>query len=321
MKIDLIGAGAMGLLLAGKLAAAGDEVRIWCRSEAQAQQLAEQGLTVYDGDGGAARRLTGEQFRAAPAACFADRWLAEPADCLLITLKQHDFHRSLPQLLAPLKGSKPEIVCFQNGYGHLETLQSLLPEAAIWAAVTTEAAKRKSFTEVIHAGKGEVYIGKSLNGNHGAGQVSITANSLVEALNKAGFSAFLSNEVDTMIFRKLLINAVINPLTAIWRVPNGELPMPGYRLQLMKELYEEASSIFDACGISYGAHTWDDILQVCKATADNVSSMLADVLAFRPTEVQWINGSIAAMAEKRGLKAPLHRWICQVMDGMTVKER
>ncbi|MNC52863.1 2-dehydropantoate 2-reductase [compost metagenome] len=124
-----------------------------------------------------------------------------------------------------------------------------------------------------------------------------------------------------MIYRKLLFNAVINPLTAIWRIQNGELTASGERIQLMKELYREAVNVYDACGIAYDVDAWEDILEVCRATSGNTSSMLADVLASRATEIRWINGSIVEMADRAGIAVPLHRWICRLVEGMNVKER
>jgi 2-dehydropantoate 2-reductase len=236
-------------------------------------------------------------------------------------------HHELAEILQPLSGISLRIACFQNGYGHLERLQELLPEASLWAAVTTEAAKRKSLTEVIHAGKGEICLGKGshhpISNNEVNPQDSNTtaAISFVQALAAAGFTASLSKEVDTIIYRKLLINAVINPLTAIWRVPNGELLASPERVQIMKELYTEAVQVYDACGITYELQTWEAILEVCRATSGNISSMLADVLASRETEIRWINGSIVNMGLQRGMEVPLHRWICGLVDGMTLRER
>lgn len=211
-------------------------------------------------------------------------------------VKQNALHNEFPQILLPLKHSKIQAVCFQNGYGHLELLQELLPQAAVWAAVTTEAAKRKTLTEVIHAGRGEICIGKVGGSNTTHGPSALI--SFIETLTAAGFSASMSKEVDTMIYRKLLINAVINPLTAIWRVPNGELLASEQRIHLMKELYEEAIAVYEACGIALESNAWEGIMEVCRATAGNISSMLADVLSSRATEIRWINGSIVDMAER-----------------------
>lgn len=326
MRIDIIGAGSLGLLLAGKLISSGNEVRLWCRSEQQCRELTSNGLTVSYEDGGAAISVPGDSFSAEPVSKYPQRQLIDPGDITLITVKQTVLHNDLPEILRPLQARKAEIICFQNGCGHLEMLRELLPQASLWTAVTTEAAKRKTLTEVIHAGRGEICIGKSshpINKNELNSQDLNNggAISFIQALAAAGFNASLSKEVDTIIYRKLLINAVINPLTAIWRVPNGELLASPERVQLMKELYTEAVRVYDACGITYEKHTWEAILEVCRATSGNISSMLADVLASRETEIRWINGSIVNMGRQRGIEVPLHRYIFGLVEGMTVRER
>lgn len=182
----------------------------------------------------------------------------------MVTVKQNTLHNDLPEFLSLLKEEQVHMICFQNGTGHMEMLGGMLPNANLYVAVTTEAAKRKSLTEVIHAGAGEVWIGKWSLGDGQAHSIhnDLKANNLIEVLIMAGFAAFLSNEVDTMIYRKLLINAVINPLTAIWRIPNGELLSSEQRLQLMKEVFEEAIIVYDFCEITYDKDAWDNILQV-----------------------------------------------------------
>ncbi|WP_339319443.1 2-dehydropantoate 2-reductase [Paenibacillus sp. FSL R10-2734] len=320
MKIDIIGAGSLGLLLAGRLIASGNEVRLWCRGIEQCRQLEDEGLTVSYDDGRDSISISGDRFASAAIEGFAVAYLHEPSDWIIVTVKQDILHNVLPEFLSSLKKEQVHIICFQNGIGHMEMLKGLLPKANLYAAVTTEAAKRKSLTEVIHAGAGEVWIGEwSLrDGQAPIIHTDLQANYLIEVLNMAGFSAFLSNEVDTMIYRKLLINAVINPLTAIWRIPNGELLASEERLQLMKELFREATMVYDACGVTYDDDAWDNILEVCRLTAGNISSMLADVLASRTTEIRWINGSLVEMAERTGTLVPLHRWICQIVEGIKV---
>lgn len=326
MKIDIIGAGSIGLLLAGRLIQSGTQVRLWCRSEEQSLALKDNGLSISYEDGQAPVIIPGDRFIAAPVGGFAEEWLRQPGDWTAITVKQNAVHHQLPDVLAGLKENSLKVLCFQNGYGHLKFLQGLLPKASVWAAVTTEAAKRKTLTEVIHAGKGDIYLGKEKSGGYdqaeeGHEEEDVSVIRLIEDLTSAGFSAYMSNDMDTMIYRKLIINAVINPLTAIWRIRNGELLASEERIQLMKELYLEAVNVYDACGVSYEASTWESILTVCRATSGNISSMLADVLSSRATEIRWINGSIVEMAERCGVQVPLNRWVCRLVEGMMVGER
>lgn len=308
MKFDIIGAGSLGLLLGGKLVQAGNTVRLWCRGIEQCQQFRQAGLTISFEDNRTPISIESDRFTSAPIEEFADHYLREPSDWVIVTVKQNTLHNDLPEFLSILKDERVHMICFQNGIGHMEKLGEVLPKSNLYVAVTTEAAKRKSLTEVVHAGSGKVWIGSD--------DSDIQANNLIETLTLAGFSALLSNEVDTMIYRKLLVNAVINPLTAIWRIPNGELLASEERIYLMKELFDEAVKVYDACGVSYDEHAWDDILGVCEATSGNTSSMLADVLASRTTEIRWINGSLVEMAERNGALAPLNRWICHLVEGI-----
>lgn len=326
MIIDIIGGGSLGLLMAGRLIQSGSEVRLWCRGVEQCQLLSQSGLTVSYEDETKTFSIPGDRFVAGPIWNFAATYLSEPSHWIFITVKQDALHNDLPKFLSELRETQTHIVCFQNGYGHMDMLSKLLPNSKLYVAVTTEAAKRKSLIEVIHAGVGGVWIGEWNNGSHRNGQLyeinmDLKANYLIDALTLAGFSAFLSKEVDTMIYRKLLINAVINPLTAIWRISNGELLASDHRMQLMKELYDEAIAVYDACGVVYEDDIWDNILEVCRNTSGNTSSMLADVLASKTTEIRWINGSLVEMAEQSGMEVPLHRWVCQLIEGMISEER
>ncbi|MFC3745489.1 ketopantoate reductase family protein [Paenibacillus sp. GCM10012306] len=326
MRIDIIGAGSLGLLLAGRLISAGNEVRLWCRGSQQVQELLRSGINISYEDEGTPIRITSDLFQAGLVTDFTETYRKEPGGCIVITVKQNVLHHDLPGILEPLRNERPSIVCFQNGVGHINLLQELLPESNIYTAVTTEGAKRKTLTEVIHAGKGEVWIGKvPLTASAGDSSTELQNDSeaihLLETLSVAGFSAFLSNDMNTMIYRKLLINAVINPLTALWRIPNGELLATEERIQVMRELYDEAIAVYEACGIPYETDSWEIIVQVCRSTSANTSSMLADVLAGRATEIRWINGSLVEMGERSGLAVPLHRCMCRLVEGMIAEER
>ncbi|MBB3127345.1 2-dehydropantoate 2-reductase [Paenibacillus rhizosphaerae] len=321
MLIDIVGAGSLGLLFGGKLARSGSRVRIWSRSAGQAEQLRHTGIHIAkDGD----RRLKVDpaKFQSGTIEQLGQTWETKPGDYVLVMTKQKDTEavcRYLSQIRLPQGHSRPVLVCFQNGYGHMDRLEAILPEWDMLAAVTTEGAKRTSYTEVLHAGSGDTWIGES-----GTGHVRKEAGSrwlnLVQALKQAGFYPVLSNDIDNMIFRKLLINAVINPLTALWRIPNGELLGSPARMKLMKELYEETIAVYDACGIQYEDDMWDQILKVCRATSGNTSSMLKDVLAGTPTEIGWINGSIVDMALKAGVLAPVNELVTRLIEGLIAEE-
>lgn len=123
MRVDVIGAGSLGLLLAGRLIAGGAEVRIWCRGKEQSRALTAEGLTVSYEDGREATRLPGGSFSAAPVQEYTQCQLDKPGEVTLLTVKQKVLHESLPEILRPLSARKLVIVGFQNGCGHLELLR------------------------------------------------------------------------------------------------------------------------------------------------------------------------------------------------------
>ncbi|WP_379131498.1 ketopantoate reductase family protein [Paenibacillus sp. sgz500958] len=322
MIIDIIGAGSMGLLLGGKLALAGNEIRFWCHGAEQCSALNQNGLTIIYEDEREPLEVPADMLKASIIEDFPGDDSLKSADFTILTVKQKVLHRELPEVLKRIGGQHANVVCYQNGSGHMELLAKLLPVARLFAAVTTEAAKIKSSCEVVHAGSGQTWIGAwDKTGITDRGPDERKVKELIGNLGAAGFTAHLSNEVETMIYRKLMINSVINPLTAIWRVPNGELLQSSIRQESMRELFDEAAAVYRACGITIDTSLWEDIIEVCRATSGNISSMLADVLAVRETEIRWINGSIVQMGERSGIEVPTHRLVCKLVEGMIAEER
>ncbi|WP_458461200.1 ketopantoate reductase family protein [Paenibacillus sp.] len=313
MIIDIVGAGSLGLLYGGKLLAAGNQVRFWTRTTAQADLLSRDGVTIVERDGKI--HILPDQIQAKPINELSDTWEHTPGEWLLLMVKQTSIDDFIHEV-GLLKDHVLNIVCFQNGMGHLEKLQAALPHSLICSAITTEGAKRAQY-QVTRAGTGETRLGR----RNIYIEASITIEeektfTLSRLLQQAGFDCTVSNEIDKLIYRKLLINAVINPLTALWRIPNGELIIKEERKRLMRQLYDEVLLIYTANGICLDQDMWDQLISVCRSTATNTSSMLADVLAGRGTEVGSINGHIVRMAQKLGLDAPTHEILLHLIEGM-----
>lgn len=325
MMIDLIGAGSLGLLYGGKLAASGAKVRVWCRSAEQAQDLREKGIKILYVDGGTEARAAAGDFDVGVLEDFAFSWQRQPGDYILLMTKQKDVLEVCSRIAAHLEPDKlhpsmlPGLVCFQNGYGHMDRVAGILPGWPLYAGVTTEGAKRISPSEVMHAGAGATWVGATEK-HHAHGNEASKLEPLVKMLQKAGFSTVLANDIDSRIFRKLLINAVINPLTALWSIPNGELLATKQRIGMMRMLLDEALRVYDACGIPWDQDIWDQIVEVCTSTSGNTSSMLKDVQAGMPTEIEWINGSIAALAKSSGLRAEAHELVTGLIQGLMIRE-
>ncbi|HSQ40096.1 MAG TPA: ketopantoate reductase C-terminal domain-containing protein, partial [Anaerolineales bacterium] len=131
-----------------------------------------------------------------------------------------------------------------------------------------------------------------------------------EALRLAGFNVQRVDDPESLIWGKLVINAAINPLTALLRVKNGELLERPFAREVMKALARETAQIARAENI---ALPFDDPVaraeDVAHKTAANTSSMLQDVLRGAPTEIDAICGAVVRTAEKHKLGAPVN-WTC-----------
>lgn len=104
-----------------------------------------------------------------------------------------------------------------------------------------------------------------------------------------------------------MVNVAINPLAALFRVPNGALLDPPHRV-LLDTLVREALPVLRAQGLNLDeAAALARVHAVARATATNRASMLQDLLAGRRTEIDAITGALLRMAAERRVDLPTHR--------------
>lgn len=305
MHIMIIGAGSLGLLFAAKIAPICSQLTVVTRSEGQARELTECGIQIVGEDSQEPILEESIRFESNSETMIGGvDPLARQVDYMFLMVKQPAISRELINYIQSRMTSHTFLICFQNGVGHEMKLSQAIGWDKLLFAVTTEGAKRVGPGSVKHTGHGITYLG--------ALQPDRIESSydqhifIVQLLELAGFRAELSKNMEVRIWSKLVINAVINPLTAILRVPNGELLRSTWRLSLMKDLYQEALGLASAKGIKLPAELWDTIQAVCEATQTNHSSMLQDIEASRLTEVDFLNGSLVKMGNEIGLELPVH---------------
>jgi len=316
LHIDVIGGGAIGLWLAANLAAAGEDVTLWTRTERQSFLITEAGIGLTDTDGNFRTVRVQSESLHRPRV-LAQKVKGEEDSWIILAVKQTAIDKALIELLRELTEvrGRTALLCLQNGIGHLERLASELGSVPIYAAVTTMGAKREDERRVMLAGTGELWIGDRAENCPEIDEIRAKSQKkFLLSLQKAGFQAFLSNEINNRIFHKLLINAVINPLTAIFDVTNGELPRHERRVHIMRALHNETADILKRAGMRDQGDSWAQVLDVCVRTSANVSSMLADVRAGRETEIRAINGAVARLAASYGMNAPMNEAMAAIVE-------
>ncbi|QNK54488.1 2-dehydropantoate 2-reductase [Paenibacillus sp. PAMC21692] len=325
MRIGIIGGGSIGLLFASKLAAVGAEVTIWTRTEEQAFVIAAEGIRLWDAEGGEHTIVAGGEWLSRERLAKMEAGRLERADWYLLALKQTDLSKETAELIAELirrTPDRPPLLCIQNGTGHLGKLTAASAgDFSIYNAVTSSGAKREDMRSVRHTGQGSLFLARTPERSQGERRAERSEDDfrqkmLLNFLNRAGFDASLSNDIHNRVFQKLLINAVINPLTALYDMRNGELPAHPARRSLMKALHDETKPVLLAAGMKEWPDSWESVLGVCERTSCNVSSMLADVRAGKGTEIDSINGEIARMAAARGLSAPLNESMLRLVEAL-----
>lgn len=272
LSIGILGLGALGTLMA------------WHWRDHECVAISRDGKPVF-------RRLMADNQ---PNELQLDHWQQQTLDWLVITTKAADSLPALTPLAEHLHRIK-RIVLLQNGMGQQEAVanwlstQSNTPE--LWLASSTEGAYRQHLDEVVYAGKGQTVIGH-YQGGVDQGSHYLPPNTV-----------YVPDMLDRLR-HKLAINAVINPLTALYRCNNGELVTNRDYHEHLQALALEIAGLYSLLNWSL---PWDLVAQaeqVAIATAANQSSTLQDVLQQRPTELPYINGYLLAQAEQHGYALP-----------------
>ncbi|MGC8121524.1 ketopantoate reductase family protein [Marinobacter sp. VGCF2001] len=223
---------------------------------------------------------------------------------LLVTTKAGDTLNALAAALPALPETVP-VVLFQNGLGSQQAVADRWPSRPIIAASTTEGANRPKPDTTVHAGLGETWMGALTPAGH-----SCVAK-VIEDLAPTDLVIHPVENVLGKLWQKLVINAGINAFTAILDCPNGDILEHPFYLHWIDPLCQEIAAVLKAAG--QPAQTPGALRQqiegVARKTATNTSSMRADVLAGRRTEIDFINGYLVKLGEQHGIATPVNQML------------
>ncbi|MFT6733637.1 MAG: 2-dehydropantoate 2-reductase [Polaribacter sp.] len=232
-------------------------------------------------------------------------------DLIIICIKSPHL-KALCQQLSKLSPSNKidssiPILIMMNGMGLIETVLSYFPNNPIFQATTTHGAKIDKDI-LFHTGSGDTYIGVQQNvGNRQNGQNTEQLKGICKLLNKQLPTVHKSQNIEQSLWRKLLINAVINPLTTIHNINNGQvtnnLAIKNEALQLCDELapFIKKLYIFDD-----RLQLFEQVCLIANQTKDNISSMRQDHLKHRLSEIDFITGYLLKTAKTNQIQLPLH---------------
>lgn len=294
MKIAIVGPGAMGTLLTAylgrSLAKSGEEVFLVDYNPERAKKIKEDGLRLEG---------SGSDLKVKVNA-IAEPKAAGVCDLIIICVKSYNTEEAI-KAVKECVAEHTQVLTLQNGIGNIQILNDIVGEDKVIGGVTSHGSTSLGWGHARHAGKGETIIGKS------NGRVLGPVREVAAILTKAGFETKVSRDINSLIWSKLIINAGINPLTAITRLNNGRLLECDSTRDIMRAAVQEAVRVAKRKRIKL---VYDDPIQkvesVAKSTGANISSMLQDVLRKKRTEIDFINGAIIRQAKALSIPAPVN---------------
>jgi 2-dehydropantoate 2-reductase len=295
-RILIAGTGALGTLFAARLARAGYAVIMRGRWSEGLNALRENGARIVSAEG------TEERYVVSVA--------ESPSDCAgvqhaLVLVKSWQTPATARDLAACL-ASDGLAVTLQNGLGNLEILADHLGSNRVALGSTTTGA---------------TLLGPGLVKPGGEGKITMSAHPalapLKRALIAAGFSTHVVTDARAVVWGKLIINSAINPLTALLRVPNGQLLQRPAARALLRALARETAAVAAAEHVRLVPRDPVKAVEdVALRTAANHSSMFQDVMRGAPTEIDAICGAVSRLGKHHRVATPVNQVCLQLVQAL-----
>ncbi|WP_449619289.1 2-dehydropantoate 2-reductase [Robertmurraya sp. Marseille-Q9965] len=295
MKIAIIGGGSIGLLFSYYLNEY-HEVTLYVRNLTQKEKIASEGIVLQSKQNAS---------KADVQVKLISEWGKHNEELSIVCVKQYQLEGLLKN--ASLSTSHPYLF-LQNGMSHLKWIDHFYLSAALVGTVE-HGAYRVNENTVVHTGVGRTNIAFY------KGKNDELIRSFVKSITEP-FSFQIEDDYKFLLQKKLVVNTLINPLTAVLKVNNGLLLENEHYLHIFNDLFNEVKGILE---LEEEQVYYENALNVCRNTSQNRSSMLKDMEEGRQTEIDAILGYLIEEAEKRNIKAPLVTTLFHIIKGSEIK--
>jgi 2-dehydropantoate 2-reductase len=279
-----MGAGAVGCYYGGMLARAGHAVTLIGRP-AHVQAVAANGLRMQTLSFDETVTLSASTGPGAVAG----------ADVVLFAVKSPDTESAGEEMRSFLKPGAL-VLCLQNGVDNAERLRRVLPGQAVAAAVVYVATEMAGPGHLRHHGRGELVI-----------EPSSRSAELAQALVSAGVPTAISDNVRGALWAKLILNCAYNALSAVARLPYGELVQrPGVK-DVMRDVVAECRAVAAADGVTLPGDVDTAVRRIAETMPSQYSSTAQDLMRGKPSEIDHLNGYVVRRGEALGVPVPANR--------------
>jgi 2-dehydropantoate 2-reductase len=295
-RVCVFGAGAVGCYFGARLALAGAPVTLVARP-APAAAIEERGLLF---EAGGSTRSVAVRAHAGPE-------VVRDADLVLFCVKARDTEAGA-RLIAPLLRAGAQVVSLQNGVDNAARMRAAAGLDPL-AAVVYVACSMAGPGHVRHAGRGDLVLGEALAPPAGGTREAGRAAAIAAVFERAGVPCPLSPDVRADLWVKLVINCAFNAISALGGARYGRMVADPAVREVMRDLIAECVAVARADGVALPAvdELHRNAMGIGDAMGPATSSTAQDLAAGRATEIDALNGYVAARGAALGVAAPVNR--------------
>lgn len=301
MRICILGAGSLGCVFGGLLAAAGHDVLLVNRSADLVKRLNRDGLTLSF--------ETGDRLIAVQAA--TDCRGQAPFDLIVVLVKS--FHtRDALEAAREAIGPDTAVMSLQNGLGHEDVIAEIAGPASVLVGKTYVGGVMTSPGKVVAGVGGKpTYIGEP------DGTISERVRKIADAFSRAGLETVASERIIGVVWDKLLVNVATGALSGITRLAYGDLYDVPEIAECACAAVREAMAVASAAGI---ALSYDDPERPWRIAGEGLppefkASMLQSLEKGSITEIDFINGAVVRWGDRYGVPTPVNRTLVAAIKG------
>lgn len=290
LKVAVLGAGAVGCFYGGMLARAGHRVTLIGRP---------QHVRVFETQGLRMQTLSFDET--VPVQASTDASAVAGTDLVLFAVKSPDTETAGEQMRAHLKPGAL-VLCLQNGVDNAERLRAVLPGVQVAAAVVYVATEMAGPGHLRHHGRGELVI-----------EPSTVSERVAQALIAAGVPTEISDNVRGALWAKLILNCAYNALSAVGRIPYGELVQrPGVQ-DVMRDVVAECRAVASADGVTLPGDVDAAVRRIAETMPSQYSSTAQDLMRGKPSEIDHLNGFVVRRGDALRVPTPANRALWTVV--------
>lgn len=304
MKICMLGTGSLGSTIGGTLAQGGSEVYFVDQWKEHIDKINENGLKMTD--------EKEDWYVKVDARTTAEG--IGPVDLVIVLVKSFATKEAVSQLKETnVIGENTLVMSLQNGLGNEETIAEVVGEANVISGKTYVGGRLLSPGYVSAGVKGKyTYIGEL------TGEITDRIQAVCDEFNKAGLLCEVSDNIKGLIWDKLLINVAVGALCGITRLPYGPLYEEEYIKETAVAAIQEGIDVAKAAGVKLKSedpeYPWYAASEGLPGTFK--TSILQSLELKRPTEIDFINGSVVEWGKKFGIPTPVNQTLVTCVKGI-----